>query len=85
MATALHGIDDINAGARQVRFGRTLLTTIAAVLWAVGWLSHKGIGGALYGVGWFAGKVCWPVLVWVALAVKVGWADARTGGARGPA
>ncbi len=84
MAT-LHGIEGINARARQVRFGRALLTFIAAVLWAVGWLAHKGLGYGLYGVGWFAGKVVWPVLVWTALAVKVGWMDARTGGARGPA
>lgn len=86
MTTAQHQIrlDAINIKARQVRFGRTVLTVIAAVLWAVGYVSHKGIGGTLYGAGWFAGKVVWPALVWVGLAVQVGWVDAR-GGARGPA
>jgi hypothetical protein len=77
-------LDAINAGARQVQFGRALLTAIAVSLWAVGYVAHKGIGGTLYGIGWFGGKVVWPALVWMALAVKVGWVDAR-GGARGPA
>jgi len=39
---------------------RVLLTVVAAVLYAVGWL---------------AGKV-WLVLTWVAAAVRVGFADA---------
>lgn len=64
-------LEDINARAREVHFGRTLLTIIAAILYAVGWLAAKTLGGI------------WLALAWSAVAVKVGWTEARAG-TRGP-
>ena len=81
-------LDRINTGARGIRFSRALLTIIAAVFYGFGWVSHKALGGTLYGIGWAAAKVfgaAWAAISWTALAVKVGWVDARSGGARGPA
>jgi hypothetical protein len=67
-------LETINTRAREVHFGRTLLTIIAAVLYAVGWLAAKTLGGL------------WLALAWSAVAVKVGWTEARAGaGTRGPA
>jgi hypothetical protein len=68
-------VDRITVEAREVRFGRTVLTLIAAVLFAVGWCVAK-----LFGVVWLA-------LAWSATAVKIGWTEARkpTGDARGTA
>lgn len=86
MATVLGRVplDEINAQSRDVRFGRALRTAIAAVFYGLGWASHKVLGGTLYGIGWAAAKA-WAAVAWAALAVKVGWVDARSGGARGPA
>jgi hypothetical protein len=61
-------IDRISAEAREVKFGRTVLTVIAAVLYGIGWLAAKIV------------KVFWRAVVWCAIAVKVGWTDARKGG-----
>lgn len=55
----------ITTEARDVRFGRTALTLIAAVLFAVGWIAGKVLGGI------------WLALAWSATAVKVGWVEAR--------
>jgi uncharacterized membrane protein YciS (DUF1049 family) len=58
-------LDDITAQARQVRFGRVLLTVLAAVFFAIGWA---------------IGRV-FLALVWCGVAVKVGWqAGAARGG-----
>ena len=58
-------LDEITAQARQVRFGRLLLTLIAAVF---------------FGLGWVAGRFFLGV-AWCAVAVKVGWqAGAARGG-----
>lgn len=64
-------LEDINTRARDVHFGRTLLTVIAALLYAVGWLTAKILGGI------------WLAFAWSAVAVKVGWTEARAG-TRGP-
>jgi hypothetical protein len=80
-------LEEINSKARAAKFGRTVQTIIAGVLYGLGWVSHKVLGGTLYGIGWSAAKafgVTWTVLAWMALAVKVGWVEARSGGARGP-
>ena len=87
MATFLARVplDEINTRARGARFGRVLLTAIAALFYGFGWASHKALGGVFYGIGWVAAKafgVARVTLAWVALAVKVGWMDA--GGSRGP-
>jgi hypothetical protein len=54
-------LDEIDARAREVRPGRTVLTLIA---------------GALFGAGWVAAKafaVAWLALTWSWAAVGVGW------------
>jgi len=58
-------LDEITAQARQVHFGRTLLTLIAAVLFGLGWLVAKA-----FGVAWLAG--CWGFV-----AVRQGWRAGR--------
>lgn len=76
MATVLTRVPlrDINAQARDVEFGRTVLTILAAVLFGVGWLAAKTVGAV------------WLALAWSAVAVKVGWNEAHgSGRARGPA
>lgn len=61
-------VDRITAEARQIRLGRLLLTLVAGLFWLIGWV---------------AGKAALAV-VWCAVAVKVGWQEARTA-RRGPA
>lgn len=75
MATILARVPlaEINTQARDVHFGRTLLTVIAAVLFGAGWLAAKVVAAV------------WLAVAWSAVAVKVGWHEARTGGPRGPA
>lgn len=55
-------VQRISDEARQVHFGRTVLTLIAALF---------------YGLGWLVAKV-WLAVAWCATAVKVGWQEART-------
>ena len=58
-------LDEITAQARQVRFGRLLLTLFAALF---------------FGLGWCAGRFFLGV-AWCAIAVRVGWqAGAARGG-----
>jgi hypothetical protein len=59
-------VDEITVQARDVRFGRTVLTLVAAVLFSVGWIASKVLGGI------------WLALAWSATAVKVGWVEARS-------
>ena len=58
----------ITEEAKQVRFGYTVLTVIAGLLYGIGWLVAKTFTGV------------WFVLAWIGTAVKVGWKDARTNG-----
>lgn len=69
-------VDRITTEAREVDFVRTLLAVL---------------GGLLYGLGWIAAKTCllavrvfgrvfaalWVAAAWAAVAVKIGWVDAR--------
>jgi hypothetical protein len=55
----------INSEAGQIRFGRTMLTMLAAVLFAIGWTAAK-LFGAL-----------WLIVSWTLTAMKVGWVEAR--------
>lgn len=55
-------VDEITERARKVSFGRALLTFFASLLYAAGWLVAKA----------------WLALVWCAIAVQVGWRDARS-------
>jgi hypothetical protein len=61
----------ISTEAREVHLGRTLLTIIAAVFFAIGWAAAR----------------VFLALAWCGVAVKVGWQEARkpTGGPHGPA
>lgn len=65
-------LEEINTKAREVQFTRLALTAIAAVLVGIGWLAGKTFNAV------------WLALAWSTVAVKVGWKQARTGGARGP-
>ena len=58
-------LDRIRAEARELHFWRTVLTVIAAVLFAVGWVVCKVF------------VVIWAALTFCAAAIKVGWSDAR--------
>lgn len=58
-------LERITAQARQVRFWRTVLTVIAGVLFAAGWLAAKAFA------------LAWLVLVWSVTAVRLGWAEGR--------
>lgn len=67
-------VDRISGRAREVRFSRLLVTVIAGVLFAAGWLACKA-----FAVAWFAAA-------WSAVAVAEGWAEARRSQVkRGPA
>jgi hypothetical protein len=54
-------LERINSEARQVHFGRLLLTLIA---------------GLFYGLGWIAAKV-FLALIWIGVAIKVGFVEGR--------
>jgi len=58
-------VDRITAEARQVRFGHTALTVIAAVLFGTGWVVAKVSG------------VVWLAAAWSAVAVREGWREGR--------
>jgi hypothetical protein len=65
-------VEEISARAHEVRFGRTVLTVIAAVFFGIGWIIAKA----------------WLAVAWCAVAVRVGWQEGRSGTAvtqRGPA
>ena len=55
----------VTAEARAVKVLPTLLTVVAGLLYLVGWVAAKVL------------LAVWFVLVWSALAVKVGWVEAR--------
>jgi hypothetical protein len=61
-------VDRISAEARQVNFGRLLLTLLVGVFWLLGWLAGKASLGLAF---------CWA-------AVKIGWTEARTPSEAGP-
>lgn len=54
-------VQRISMEAREVRFGRTVLTVIAALFYAIGWLVAK----------------LWLAVAWCGTAIKVGWQEAR--------
>lgn len=55
-------VAQIGTEARDIHFGRLLLTVLAGLLFAVGWL---------------LGRV-WLAFAWTLAAVKVGWREGRT-------
>lgn len=56
-------VEQISADARTVDPARVLLTAVAAVFFALGWVAAKVFGGV------------WLALVWSALAVRAGWRE----------
>lgn len=66
-------VDRITVEARRVEFRRVVLTVLAGLLFGMGWAAYRVVAAA------------WLVLAWCAVAVKVGWVEARSGGDRGPA
>jgi hypothetical protein len=60
-------LDRINREAREVHFGRVLLTVIAAVLFGVGWIVAKTF------------TVVWLGCAWSATAVRIGFEAGRAG------
>lgn len=61
-------VDDITRQAREVSPGRTLLTLLAAVFFALGWVLRKTF------------MVIWFAAAWVFVATREGWQQA--GGTR---
>ena len=59
--------DQIREQARTLTPLRTLLTFLASLLFALGWLASKSLG------------VLWAGVAWSIAAVKVGWTDGRGG------
>jgi hypothetical protein len=64
-------LERIDSEAHRVRLGSILMTAIAAVLYALGWLGGKAF--SLTGL----------VARWVIAALAIGWRDARAP-TRGP-
>jgi hypothetical protein len=60
-------VDEISVEARQIHFGRAVLTLIAAVLFGAGWLAAKTVTGL------------WLAATWSVAALRVGWREGRRG------
>ena len=58
-------LDGITRQAREVRFWRTVLTLVAAVLFGLGWVVAKAFG------------ITWLACAWSAVAVREGWRQGR--------
>ena len=58
-------VEQINRQAREVHFWRTVATVLAGLLFGVGWLVAKFF------------RVLWLAVVWVAVAVQLGWKAGR--------
>jgi hypothetical protein len=54
-------VDEITAQAKQVKFGRAVLTLVAAVLFGIGWVTSRAFA------------VLWLAFAWSWTAVRVGW------------
>jgi hypothetical protein len=58
-------LDRITAEAKDVHFGRTVLTAVAGILYGIGWVAARAV------------ILLWRAIAWAGVAVKVGWMDAR--------
>lgn len=58
--------EQITLEARETHFWRTVLTAIAGLLYALGWLTYKLFAGI------------WFVVAWCVVAVKIGWREAHS-------
>jgi hypothetical protein len=59
-------VERVSTESRQLEIRRILLTALAAPLWLLGFLSGKA----------------WLAILWLCVAVKVGWMDARAASRR---
>lgn len=66
MVTTLEhvSVDDITRQAQEIKLGRTLLTWIGALLFAVGWILRKTV------------TVLWLAGAWAFVAIREGWREA---------
>lgn len=60
-------LDRISEQAERIKFGRTVLTILAGLLFGFGWVVAKVFA------------VIWLAVAWSAAAVTVGWQEARSG------
>lgn len=58
-------VDEITAQAREIRFGYTILTFLAAIFYALGWITAKVF------------TALWLALTWSWTAIRIGWQEAR--------
>lgn len=58
-------VDDITRQARAIHPVRTVLSWIAAVLFAIGWVTCKVLG------------VIWLIFAWTFVAAREGWRSAK--------
>lgn len=58
-------LDRITSQAREIRFSRVLLTVLASVFYAAGWVAARTFA------------LVWLAMTWTAVAVKVGWQEGR--------
>jgi len=58
-------VDDITTRAKEIHFGRVMLTILAGIFYGIGWITARTFG------------VLWLALTWSAVAVKVGWQEGR--------
>lgn len=65
-------VDRITNEAREIHFGRFLLTVIGGLFFALGWIVAKTF------------TVLWLAMTWSWTAIKVGWQEGRNS-ARTPA
>jgi len=57
-------VEDITRQAREIKLGRTLLTWIGVLLFALGWILRKTV------------TVLWLAGAWVFVAIREGWREA---------
>lgn len=60
-------LEAIHLQARTIKPLRTLLTVLASVFYAVGWVAAWTLG------------LAWVAITWAVAAVQVGWKSARKG------
>lgn len=58
-------VDRITRQAKDVHFWRLVATLLAGLLWVLGWAAARTCA------------VAWRAIAWAAVAVQVGWSDAR--------
>lgn len=75
--------------AQWSEVGRLFRSGIAWVLFGIGWVLAKSlrlvgtaIAAVLFVLGYLAGRVAWPALVWCGRAVQLGWEQGRKPGVK---